>query len=77
MGRGKIISGVLAALLTGRQGVRCRYCSGPRLLPAIMAGQRTARSFPFGPVPEETVMSITAWIVPGRAAGCQSGWANR
>jgi hypothetical protein len=38
--------------------------------------------FTFGPVPEETVMSITAWIVPGQAADCatagrQSGWANQ
>jgi hypothetical protein len=38
--------------------------------------------FAFGPVPEEAVMSIIEWIIPGRAAGwatsgCESGWANR
>jgi len=37
--------------------------------------------FAFGPVPEETDMCITAWVVPGRAAGWatlgrESGWAN-
>jgi len=36
----------------------------------------------FWPVSEETVMSITEWIIPGRVAGWaiagrESGWANR
>jgi hypothetical protein len=47
-----------------------------------MARQCVARSFAFGLVPEEIVMSITAWIVPVPAADWaaddrQSGWANR
>jgi hypothetical protein len=54
----------------------------PATAHANMARQCVARSFAFGLVPEEIVMSITAWIVPVPAADWaaddrQSGWANR
>jgi len=49
----------------------------PAAARANMTGSARPGVFAFRAGPEETGMSITAWTVPGRAAGCQPGRANR